>query len=142
MKNNAFDNNLSLPRPPAAFLFFIALSLFAYGGMISVHLLYGTLRDGYVPQTIGWYLLAFVAYVGALVWVERRGGVAMHWVWGAAIVFRALLFFTLPTLSDDVYRYMWDGYVANNGVSPYAYAIDAAELDYLDIPQRALANNS
>jgi len=142
IKNNILDNKSSFLPPPFAFILFIALSLLAYGGMIAVHGLHGTLRDGYVPQTIGWYLLAFVAYLGALVWVERRGGVNMRWVWAAGIVFRLLLLFTVPTLSDDVYRYMWDGYVANNGVSPYAYAIEAAELDYLDIPQRRLANNS
>ncbi len=129
-------------KVPFGFVLFMALSLLAYGGMIGVDWLYGTLRDGYTPQTIGWYLLGFVAYLGALVWVERRGGIAMRWVWGAAIVFRVLLFFTVPTLSDDVYRYIWDGYVANQGVSPYAYAIEAPELDYLDIPERALANNT
>ena len=53
-----------------------------------------------------------------------------------------MLLFTQPTLSDDIYRYIWDGYVANNGVSPYAYPIDAPELDYLDIPERGQANNS
>ena len=54
---------------------------------------------------------------------------------------RVLLLFTVPTLSDDIYRYLWDGHVAINGVSPYAYPIDSPELDYLDVPQRALANN-
>jgi hypothetical protein len=37
---------------------------------------------------------------------------------------------------------MWDGYVANNGVSPYAYPINSPALDYLDTPQRAQANNA
>lgn len=101
---------------------------------------YGTLRDGRVPETIFWYTLAFVGYLGATVWIEKRA-VPMRWVWGAAILFRLLLLLTTPTLSDDVYRYLWDGYVAHEGVSPYAYAINAPELDYLDIPQRALANN-
>jgi hypothetical protein len=51
------------------------------------------------------------------------------------------LLFTIPSLSDDVYRYIWDGYVTNQGVSPYAQAINSPELDYLDIPLRDLANN-
>lgn len=66
----------------------------------------------------------------------------MRWVWGTAVTFRLLLLFTTPTLSDDVYRYLWDGYVANQGVSPYAHPINSPELDYLDIPQRAQANNA
>ena len=59
----------------------------------------------------------------------------------SAVLFRILLLFTIPTLSDDVYRYLWDGYVATEGVSPYAFAIDAPELDDSDSPQRDLANN-
>ena len=66
----------------------------------------------------------------------------MAWMWGGAVLFRIVLLFTTPTLSDDVYRYLWDGYVANEGVSPYAHAINSPELDYLDTPQRAMANNA
>ena len=109
--------------------------------MVSLHLQHGTLRDAHIPDTLVWYALAFVAYLAAILWVERRRTTSLAVIWGAAIAFRVLLLFTVPTLSDDIYRYLWDGHVANNGVSPYAYPIDSPELDYLDIPQRALANN-
>ncbi len=33
---------------------------------------------------------------------------------------RLLLLFMLPWLSDDVYRYLWDGLVAANGINPFA----------------------
>lgn len=118
------------------------LGMVAYGGMVSVHLRYGTLRDGYIIETLAWYALAFVVYVAAIIWVEGSGRFSWQLVWGAAILFRLLLIFTQPTLSDDIYRYLWDGFVANEGVSPYAYAIDDPELDYLEIPERGLANNS
>ncbi len=124
-------------------MFALALiGIAAYGGMVSVHLRYGTLRDGHTIETLAWYGLAFAVYVAAIVWVERGGRFSWRLVWGAAVLFRLLLLFTQPTLSDDIYRYIWDGYVANNGVSPYAYPIDAPELDYLDIPERRQANNS
>ena len=80
---------------------------------------------------------------------------------GLAILFRAtLLFTTPPTLSDDVYRYIWDGRLTNAGVNPYAYAVESPLLDRFDHPvdrplerpptaaqevrrsQRALVNNS
>ncbi len=121
--------------------FLTAMSFLAYAGLVGMDRLYGTLRGAHTPQTIAWYLVAFLAYLGALVWVEKRG-ISSGWMWGMAVVFRLLLLLTAPSLSDDVYRYLWDGYVANEGVSPYAYAIDAPELDYLDIPQRAQANNA
>ncbi|MCP4357389.1 MAG: hypothetical protein GY796_05150 [Chloroflexi bacterium] len=122
-------------------LLLTALSLLAYGGMVRMQWLYGTLRDGRTPQTIAWYLLAFLAYLGAILWAEKRG-ISLRWLWGTAVIFRLLLLFTTPTLSDDVYRYLWDGYVTNQGISPYAYAINSPELDSLDIPQRTQANNA
>lgn len=36
-----------------------------------------------------------------------------------------------PTLSDDVYRYVWEGRVWLAGFSPFAFAPDAAELAFL-----------
>ena len=98
------------------------------------------MRGAQVPKTIAWYLLAFVAYGGALLWAERRN-VPMRWVWAAAVCFRLVLLLTVPTLSDDVYRYLWDGHVAESGISPYAYPIDSPQLDHLDTTVRAKANN-
>jgi hypothetical protein len=123
------------------FLFATLLSLAAFGGLVQMDWRYGTLRDGRVPETIVWFLLAFGAYLMALFWVEKRP-VPFRWLWGAAVFFRLMLLLTTPTLSDDVYRYMWDGHLATNGVSPYSFAIDSADLDFLDIPIRAQANNT
>ena len=117
------------------------VTLLAYAGLAGLDWRYGTLRASYTPQSIAWYLLAFFAYLGLLIWAEKRD-ISRRWMWGGAVLFRVILLFTTPTLSDDVYRYLWDGYVANEGVSPYAYAINSPDLDYLDIPERALANNA
>lgn len=117
------------------------LSLAAYGGLVQMDWLFGTLRDGHVPETITWFLLAFGAFLAAIVWVEKRP-VPYRWLWGTAILFRFLLLLTTPTLSDDVYRYLWDGHLTTNGLSPYSYAIDDTELDYLDIPVRTQANHT
>ncbi len=38
----------------------------------------------------------------------------------AGIAFRILLLFAVPNLSDDVYRFIWDGRVAANGINPYS----------------------
>lgn len=117
------------------------LSLGAYAGMAGLHLRYGTLRDAITPDTLTWFALAFVAYLGAIIWTEMRSAVSMRLVWAVAIGCRFILLLTTPTLSDDVYRYIWDGHLVNHGVSPYAYSIDAPALDQFDIPQRALVNN-
>ena len=41
-----------------------------------------------------------------------------------AAVFRLTLLFRPPDLSEDVWRYLWDGRVARAGISPWAYAPD------------------
>ncbi len=37
----------------------------------------------------------------------------------AGIFFRLLLLFSVPSLSDDVYRFIWDGRLMANGINPY-----------------------
>ncbi|HLL44438.1 MAG TPA: glycosyltransferase 87 family protein [Segetibacter sp.] len=38
----------------------------------------------------------------------------------AGILFRMLLLFSVPNLSDDVYRFIWDGRLMMHGINPYA----------------------
>lgn len=56
-----------------------------------------------------------------IVWLVRTGRTpSMAVVIGVALALR-LLFLTLPpVLSDDLYRYAWDGLVSAEGISPYA----------------------
>jgi alpha-1,6-mannosyltransferase len=88
--------------------------------------------------------LACLGY-GVAVWrllrePERR--ITLPLILGLAVLFRvALLFTTPPTLSTDVYRYIWDGRMANAGVNPYAHRVDSPLLDPFDSPQRALVNH-
>ena len=52
-------------------------------------------------------------------------------IWGGAILCRALLVPIVPALSDDVYRYLWDGKVLLAGINPYRYPPIAPELQSL-----------
>lgn len=36
------------------------------------------------------------------------------------MIFRGIYLLTFPELSDDVFRYIWDGMLSNQGISPYA----------------------
>ena len=49
----------------------------------------------------------------------------------AAIVFRISLLFSIPTLSDDIYRYVWDGRVQWAGINPYRFTPEAQELVHM-----------
>lgn len=104
----------------------------------------GTLRAEVTPITVALIGLATIGYGWAVVALERTGGSSLRplrWLWAAPVVFRLLLTLTEPTLSDDVYRYLWDGHVFSNGVNPYSYAIADPALDSLAIPVRDLANH-
>jgi len=48
-----------------------------------------------------------------------------------AVLARLILLGTTPTLSDDVYRYRWDGRVQQAGLDPYAYPPDHPALTSL-----------
>lgn len=95
------------------------------------------------------YGLLIVAYLSAVWGVRRvtgglpwaRSGVSdADWVddgrllvilWGGALVFRGLILAVPPELSDDLYRYLWDGRVLGSGVNPYRFTPLAPELELL-----------
>ena len=52
----------------------------------------------------------------------RRGAGSTGVVLAAALVFRVVAALGQPALSDDVYRYVWDGRVQLHGVHPYGHA--------------------
>ncbi|MEL7156573.1 MAG: hypothetical protein AAFN30_08235 [Actinomycetota bacterium] len=116
------------------------LLLVAVGAMVVLDQRHGTLRAEVTPTTITWYLVAFAGFGLAAWWNERRSIPAVVF-WLVPIGARLLLLATEPTLSDDVYRYLWDGHVLAEGISPYLHPIDAAALDPIEIPIRTQVNN-
>jgi len=75
---------------------------------------------------------AFSLYLIAVALVlrptDRPGRATRVIIFAFAILFRFVLLPTRPTLSDDMFRYVWDGRVQAAGLSPYRYAPDAREL--------------
>jgi hypothetical protein len=58
-----------------------------------------------------------------------------------SILFRAIFFFSSPILSDDVYRYYWEGKMIANGNDPYQLAPDSEELEeYRDTEWESVNN--
>jgi hypothetical protein len=98
----------------------------AFGGMAWVGDLY---RRPYAFVAL--FGLASAAYALAGLQVVRRpprGRWALATIVLAAVLFRLVLWSTTPSLSTDIYRYLWDGRLAVAGVSPYRYPADAPEL--------------
>ncbi len=52
-------------------------------------------------------------------------------VLSVTVAMRAILVFAPPSLSDDIYRYRWDGRVQANGINPYVEPPGATRLEDL-----------
>jgi len=75
-------------------------------------------------------LYVIVALIASGVWaalpfiLRRRQGArsAVLFILLIGLIMRGAMFFSLPVLEDDSYRYLWDGAVTANGLDPYAHA--------------------
>ena len=65
--------------------------------------------------------VAFLCYLAAGIGANRGSPPPLALLWGVGIVARLALFPLAPELSDDIYRYLWDGHVLMEGVNPYAH---------------------
>jgi hypothetical protein len=101
---------------------------------------YPSLRGPNVYSFLFLFLVTALFYILSCLRLDRDR-IPLLVIWGFAIFFRLLLLFTSPTLSDDVYRYIWDGYLAGSGINPYALPVNSALLNEFDTPLRALVNN-
>ena len=64
----------------------------------------------------GWYTVAFAAYA----WIIFSQGINIRYWWIFALGLRILLLFAFPKLSDDVFRFIWDGRLWMAGINPFA----------------------
>ena len=70
--------------------------------------------------------IAFLAAAAALRKVPRRAAVGLILLGGIAV--QAAAVSAPPRLSDDLYRYIWDGQVQAAGIDPYEYVPAAQQL--------------
>ena len=85
------------------------------------------LRPGF-----GFSILVIAALSFALVlWRLGNACVPSSVVLAGAVLLRLLALPLVPSLSNDIYRYLWDGKVTLAGFNPYLLAPDAEELSSL-----------
>lgn len=69
------------------------------------------------PKLLTLYLgLFFLSW--KLVQLKRN---QVKFLLAAAVVFRLIFLFSIPNLSQDFYRFLWDGYLMLQGVNPYLF---------------------
>lgn len=83
----------------------------------------------YVVLTLAAWLCWVVALRVTLTLPRRHPRVDLAFIFGVALLMRLTLLFTQPSLSDDVYRSVWDARLVHLGVNPYSYAPGAPETE-------------
>jgi len=80
---------------------------------------------GYGPeQSDFWWIIGLYApFFAVYWWVCRRdlGASGFRFFWWVGLILRAGLLFSAPNLSDDVYRFIWDGRLLQAGFNPFAH---------------------
>src|SRR5260370_19095672 len=74
--------------------------------------------------------LAFAWYVAGVCWLPASDR-SLAAVLTVGLIARLVLLPIVPSLSTDIYRYVWDARVAHAGISPYTYPPAARELEPL-----------
>ncbi|HEX6890616.1 MAG TPA: hypothetical protein VF141_07985 [Chryseolinea sp.] len=99
------------PKAVEYFLFAAFLILYVFIG-------YKVSRHETVPLLTA-YFVAFALYL-FLALLRPRDKSVDFWFYGS-IVLRALFLFSIPNLSDDFYRFIWDGRLLASGIHPFAH---------------------
>lgn len=78
---------------------------------------YHTPRENFVAF-ISQYVILFACFY--MVWLNRQNWKFNHFLL-VAIGLRAVLLFASPELSNDFYRFIWDGELMTQGINPFAH---------------------
>src|SRR3989442_6229653 len=103
------------------------LILLLLGAALALLYRHGLKVQGVGPSGITWFIrlavVQGVLYFAAawVVWRARASGSTLVVVLVFGALFRLSILFAPPLLSDDVYRYVWDGRVQAGGINPYRY---------------------
>lgn len=131
-----FQNKLNIRLGGFSFLAG-SVMLASFAGLLSLP----SLRGPHVVAFLAYFMLAGSAYILAVIRLDRDR-LPLKSLWIFAILFRLLVSLTEPTLSDDVFRYIWDGHLLSQWINPYALPVNSPLLDSYSTPLRELVNHN
>jgi hypothetical protein len=80
------------------------------------------------------YAALFLPWAG-LIALGKASSLKWSHLIAAALLARLAFLFADPVLSDDIFRYVWDGRVGFDGINPYVHAPAAEALAHLRDPE-------
>jgi hypothetical protein len=96
----------------------------------------GDLRSNIIAGEAGFFA-AFILYGMALVLLFKnqpaipRRKATLSVILCFALLFRLCMWVSVPTLSDDIYRYLWEGKLVADGINPFVHAPSDPSLAHL-----------
>ncbi len=85
--------------------------------IILTYLLGYTIRQSDFELLITYYAVFFILYIFCFRFFKTEQDI---WYFvGLGLLLRFILIFAFPNLSDDIYRFIWDGRLINNGINPF-----------------------
>jgi len=107
------------------FLMVIMFLLYSWIGMTGIHS-----QDMlvYIALVIPLFGLYGIFVILSIVCPEKLR-FPLGYILLSGLLFRIVLIPASPALSDDIYRYLWDGKISLAGINPYQYPPAAEELD-------------
>ena len=100
----------------------------------------GNLRQ-HIPEALVLFAVAFLLYILTLRILPKKDNADFRStiikkryllsILALALLFRCILLPSIPSLSDDIYRYVWEGRVVSEGLNPFALAPDSPALAHL-----------
>lgn len=105
-----------LPAPPVKPSLPLLVTCVTLSAVGYAALGYAIPRNAFGPLVLAFAVL-FAAYLCLVKWYSAQPDRLL----GAALFFRLLLLFAVPALSDDFYRFLWDGRLITEGINPFLY---------------------
>lgn len=87
------------------------------------------------------YGLLFACYLIALNYLKKYSNTKNHFLLYFSIGLRLVPLLSMPILSDDFYRFIWDGQVLHNRINPFAYTPFQIINDQLQNGNTIIFNN-
>ena len=88
------------------------------------------IKERPILEVVACFIAAFWLYIAAIV-VGRKipDSISLSaTIVGIALLLRAMMFVSTPIQEVDIYRYIWDGIVLSEGVSPFKYPPEQIRL--------------
>ncbi len=113
--NRRFSLDLTLPKGGQHHQTYWLIAAFLLS-LVSYHLLlYQTSRQNFLSVLLFFGVLSFIYWLV----VRLNSEQILVWALAAAVLLRLSLLLAVPELSDDFYRFIWDGRLLSQGLSPF-----------------------